>query len=416
MVRHQPFYDTLASAEQDSTLWGSTLAGLAVLRMVDAVRDDSTLMSTDWPGVRAVVDRVSALPEGNVLRRPMMRIVDQLRDDDRDWQGIATHILGYGRTLDFEGSWNLAVDVLGMAADLARGEHAAELVIEATTALGGAARRSGDWDKSAEGYAEAAYFADSVGDKASGLTVRVGTANTQLARGNLPAAQLILDDVIDEARKSGLDGVEALALHASASVAHLKGSFADAVTIGYQALGKTTKPSVKDEIMADIAGAFVGLGVLDAARDAYLVISLTSRHQWVRWQAAINLMEIASLDGMEEAFFNYADDLRYAALDPRLRSYFLLYYGQGCIAFGRDDEGRRSIEEAFRFAARQKINQAAFDAEKALAGLAEERKNMPSKVALPWSESLPDGVFEVAHALAQIRESALSAPQANDWS
>lgn len=416
MVRHQAFFDSLASAEQDSTLWASTLAGLAVLRLVDAVRDDSSLMSADWTGVRSAVDRVSSLPEGNMLRRPMLRLIDQLRDDDRDWRAIAAHVLSYGRTLDLEGSWNLAVDVFGMAADMARQAQAPELVIEATTALGGAARRSGDWDKSAEGYAEAAYFAESVGDKASGLTVRVGTANTQLARGNLPAAQLILDDVIAEAEKSGFEGVAALALHTSASVAHLKGNYADAVTIGYQALEKTTNPSVKDEIMADIAAAFVELGVRDPARDAYLVISLTSRYQWVRWQATINLMEIAWLDGEEDAFYSYADELRYAALDPRLRSYFLLYYGQGCLAFGRDVEGRRNVEEAFRFAARQKINQAAFDAEQVLAGLAGEKVKRPIEVPKPWSKSLPDGVLEVAHALSRIREAAVSTPQANDWS
>lgn len=396
-------------------MWASTLAGLAVLRMVDAVRDDSSLMSADWPGVRAVVDRVSALPEGNVLRRPMMRIVDQVRDDDRDWRAIATHVLAYGRTLDFEGSWNLAVGVFEMAADLGRQEQMSELVLEATTALGGAARRSGDWDKSAEGYAEAAYFADSIGDKASGLTVRVGTANTQRSLGNLPAAQIILDDVIAEASKSGFKAVAALALHASASVAHLKGNHFEAVTIAYEALEKTTNPSAKDEIMADIAAAFIELGARDPARDAYLVISLTSRYQWVRWQAAINLMEIAYLDGMEDAFFSYAEELRYAALDPRLRSYFLLYYGQGCLAFGRDVEGRRNVEEAFRFAARQKINQAAFDAEKVLAGLAGERVKKPVKVAEPWSESLPDRVLEVAHALSRFREVALASPQTNDW-
>ena len=415
MVRHQPFYDTLASAEQDSTLWATSLAGLAVLRLVDALHDDSSIVSADWAGVRAVVDRVSRLPEGNVLRRPMMRIVDQLRDDERDWRAIATHVLGYGRTLDLEGSWNLAVDVLGMAADLARAEEAPEIVIEATTALGGAARRSGDWDRSAEGYAEAAYFADSVGDKVSGWTVRVGTANTQLARGNLPAAQMILDEVIDEAMKSGLDGVAALALHASAGVAHNRGKYADAVNLGYEAMEKTTNPSAKDTIMSDIAAAFIALGMRDAARDAYLVISLTSRYQWVRWQATINLMEIASLDGIEEAFFTYADELRNAALDPRLRSYFLLYYGQGCLAFDREVEGRHSIEDAFRFAARQKINQVAFDAEKVLAGLNEEKEKEPSEVVQPWSEPLPESVLHVARALTQIRELALSSPQANDW-
>jgi hypothetical protein len=286
--------------------------------------------------------------------------------------------------------------------------------MEATTALGGAARRSGDWDRSAEGYAEAAHLADSLGDKASGLTVRVGTANNQIARGNLPAAQMILDEVIAESSSAGLDGVEALALHASASVAHLKGRFAETVSLAYKALEKTTNPSVKDTLMADIAAAFVELGMHDAARDAHMVISMTSRYQWVRWQAAINLLELAAMDGMETAFNDYAAELKHAALDPRLRAYFLLYYGQGCVTFGRTDEGMTSIAEAQQFSLRHKINQVAFDAEKALAA-AGERSARTVETRETWSEPIPADVLSIAGSLTHIREAALASPHANEW-
>ena len=47
-----------------------------------------------------------------------------------------------------------------MVAEIAREEKAPELAIEATIALGGTARRSGDGGRSAEGYAEAAHLAD----------------------------------------------------------------------------------------------------------------------------------------------------------------------------------------------------------------------------------------------------------------
>lgn len=343
-----------------------------------------------------------------------MKIVEQLRDEPLDWSAVNASLFSYGRALDLEGSWSLAADVFDTVADIARADRHPELAIEATTALGGAARRSGDWDRSAEGYAEAAHLAGALGDKASGLTVRVGTANTQIARGNLPAAQEILDEVIAESVRSGLDGVAALALHASATVAHNKGRYADAVTFAHKALEKTTNQAVKDTIMADIAAAFVELGMRDAARDAHMVVSLTSRYQWVRWQATINLMELAARDGMEAAFDDYAGQLRNAALDPRLRSYFLLYYGEGCVSFGRDEEGRKHIAEAQQFAATHKINQVAFDAEKALAA-ALERRVQPAKPATPWTEPIPSSVYEVAEAVTHIREAALSSPPASDW-
>jgi hypothetical protein len=285
--------------------------------------------------------------------------------------------------------------------------------MEATTALGGAARRSGDWDRSAEGYAEAAHLADALGDRASGLTVRVGTANNQIARGNLPAAQLILDEVISEASASGLDGVEALALHSRASVAQLTGSPSETVTLAYKALEKTTNVAVKDTIMADIAAAFVDLGMRDAARDTHMVIALTSRYQWVRWQATINLMELAAMDHMERAFDGYAAELKNAALDPRLRAYYLLYHGQGCIEFGRTELGLSQIAEAQHFAERHKIHQVAFDAEKALT--AEKRGVREANARKAWTDSVPENVTRVAEAMNQVREMALSSPSADEW-
>jgi hypothetical protein len=414
MLRHQPYFDLLSTAEQDSPSWHATLAGLAVLRLVEAAREDPTVVDSDWTGVRAVAASVEAMREGSALRRPLMRIVDQLRDGVTDWSTVNRNVFSYGRALDLEGGWTLAADVFETVAEMARKDKEPELAMEATTALGGAARRSGDWELSAEGYAEAAYLANTLGDKASGLTVRVGTANTLIARGDLPAAQMILDDVVEEAERSGLDGVMAMALHSSASAAHLQGRSADTVTLGYRALEKTTNPSFRDAIMADIAAAFVDLGMRDAARDSHMIVSLTSRYQWVRWQATVNLMELAVMDGMESAFDDYAGQLKNAALDPRLRSYFLLYYGQGCVEFGRIDEGREAIAEARDFAASHKIHQVSFEAERALNGV----RTAPARVAESPEfsiDSVPANVRQVAEALAHVREEALSAPPDLWW-
>src|SRR4029079_316703 len=181
---------------------------------------DFSIVDRDWTGVKAVAESAEAVKEGSPLRRPLLKIVDELKGADPSWNVINQILFAYGRALDFDGHWKLAVDVFATVADMAREDRVPDLAIEATTALGGSARRSGDWDRSAEGYAEAAHLAHALGDKASGLTVRVGTANTQAALGNLPAARMIFDEVIAEADAAGLDGVSAIALHGRASVAH----------------------------------------------------------------------------------------------------------------------------------------------------------------------------------------------------
>jgi tetratricopeptide (TPR) repeat protein len=414
MLRHHPYYEVLGSLELDSPSWKPTLAGLSVLELVDAARDDRSIIDKDWTGVRAVTDMVESIREGTAVRRPLMKVVEELRGGTPSWTRVTENLFAYGRALDLDGGWNLAVDVFGTVAEMARADREPQLAIEATTALGGAARRSGDWDRSAMGYAEAAHLANTLGDKASGLTVRVGTANTQLARGNLPAAKAIFDEVIEEADRSGLDAVAALAYHGSASVAHNTGRFADAVTLSYKALEKADNQTVKDTILSDLATSFFKLGMHDSARDAYLVTSMTSRYQWVRWQATANLMELASLDGMEDAFEDYGRVLKDAALDPRLRSYFLLYYGEGCQRFGREEEGRSFIEQARDYAVSHKIYQVAFEAEKALTA-AGERRARNAKLDISWSEPVREDVTQVASALSHLREYAVSSPPVDDW-
>jgi hypothetical protein len=413
MLRHHSYYEALATLDPASPSWKPTLAGLAVLELVETARTDRSIVDSDWTGVRSVVDMVEALREGSPLRRPLMKVVDELRGSGPNWHRVSENLFAYGRALDLDGEWPLAVDVFGTVAEMARADRDPQLAIEATTALGGSARRSGEWDKSASGYAEAAHLAEALGDKASGLTVRVGTANTQMARGNLPAAKAIFDEVIEEADKSGLDSVAALAYHGNASVAHLNGKFSDAVSLAYKALEKAGSQTIKDTIMSDLAAAFCGLEMHDAARDAYLVTSMTSRYQWVRWQALINLMELASMDGMADAFEGYGRELRNAALDPRLRSYFLLYYGEGCGRLGREDEGRKYIEEAREFASAHKINQVAFDAEKSLTTAGERTRK--ARVPTTWTEPVPEDVAMVAVAMSQLREAAISSPPIDDW-
>lgn len=411
MVLHQSYFDVLASEQSGSPEWSAALAGLTVMRLVDAVRADSSVIDADWTGLRSVTEGIVSLREGTPFRRPLTKVIDELRNPNSTWLSVTNGLLAYGRVLDLHGHWSLAADVFETVAEIARAERAPELAMEATIALGGAARRTGDWDRSAHGYAEAAYLADTLDDKASGLTVRVGTANTQIARGNLPAAQSILDEVICEASGSGLDAVEALALHSSASVAHLKGKFNETVKLAYKALEKTTSPSVKDTLMGDIAAALAELGMLGAARDAHTILALTSRYQWVRWQASINLMELASMEGQEHAFEDYAAELRNAALDPRLRSYFLLYYGQGLMVFGRDQEGRKFVAEARTFASRHKINQVAFEADEVLN--APVKKSAPSKEA--WIDEVPADLEHVTSGLIALRESASLAAPTPEW-
>jgi tetratricopeptide (TPR) repeat protein len=410
LVRHESFFDSLAVLDPHSTEWQSGLAGLGALRLVDAAIEHGHLARSDWSARRAVRDAVEAVSEGNPIRGILSRLLDEVEKPVPEWKTVAASLVSYGRALDFDGRWVLATNVFEIASEVATANGAWSVAVEANIALGGSARRAGNWKKSHAGYAEALYLAGGLGDVASSLTVRVGMANTQLARGNLVEADRLLTSVVTEADAESLHEVAADALHSLSSVQHNRGNLADAVTTAYEALGKASNPTRKDTILADIAAYFAELGMHDAARDAHLIVSVTSRYQWVRWQAMLNLMELAAQDGAEQDFDRYASELATAELDPRLRAYYLFYRGIGCLGFGREREGRESLEEAERFASVKGIHQVSFEAEKALSRTTELTR-APSAVAATHSDRVRPDTQDIANSLSHLREMALSSTQ-----
>lgn len=409
MIRHQSFFDVLATLETDSAEWKSGLAGLATLRLVDAASENSRLIHSDLSARGAVRETVAALSEGDPIRGILARVLDELDEPHPDWKAIAGTLVNYGRALDFDGRWRMATSVFEIASEIAGANGAWSVAVEADIALGGSARRAGDWKKSHAGYAQALYLATGLGDTASSLTVRIGMANSHLARGNLPEADRLLSAVVEEANAAGLDEVAADALHSRASVAHNRGWFAEAVTIGYEALRRASNSTRKDAVLADIAACFAELGMHDAARDAHLIVAATSRSQWVRWQATLNLMELAAIGGAEDEFDRYASELNTAELPPRLRSYYLLYRGMGSLGLGREQEGRESLEQAQRFASLHGFHQVSFEAEKALTEVSKLMR-APSG-AIAGVDSVPPDMQGIAVSLVHLREMALSSTQ-----
>jgi hypothetical protein len=247
MIRHQVYFDTLGSMREDSASWRSVFAGLSVLRLIDSYADMSaTKDPVNWAHLHSVRAAIEAVSDGDPVKGVLLTVLEEASKRAGVDETVCASLLAYGRSLDYEASWGLATDVFSTVAKLARPEKNAKFAVEAHIAVGGAARQNGDWEISARAYSQAAYIADTMGDRQGVLTVQVGIANTYLARGNSPQAQSILDDVIVQARTSGLGEVEAMALHSRSVVASVKGQKAEAVALAYEALELTIRPSERD--------------------------------------------------------------------------------------------------------------------------------------------------------------------------
>jgi tetratricopeptide (TPR) repeat protein len=239
------------------------------------------------------------------------------------------------------------------------------------------------------------------------LTVQVGIANTYMAKGNLPLAQTILDDVLVQARDQELPEVQSIALHSRAALSHHKGENADAIKLAHEALNLTQNPTERDSVLEDIAAIFTALGLHDAARDSHLVLAATSQSMTVRGTATINLMELAALDGMADAFDVYARDLARAPLSPWLRAHYLLLLGESMNTLGRCDAAVEALNEAISFAEANQIHQVSFKAQAALIAI----RSVPPKtrpfVAPPtW---VPEEVSAAVRTLSELRKTTVAA-------
>jgi tetratricopeptide (TPR) repeat protein len=393
---------------EDSASWRSVFAGLSVLRLVDAYDPAGpSSIPANWAQLHAVRTAIEEMSEGDAVRGVLTCVLEEITTRSKVDDTVCAALMGYGRALDYEASWGLATDVFSTVALLAKPERSPRLAVEAHVAVGGTARRNGDWDTSARAYSQAAYIADTLGDRPGVLMVQVGIANTYLAKGNLPQAQTILDDVIVQARDQDLPEIQGHALHSRAALATRSGEHTEALKLAYEALNLSVKPADRDIVLEDIATLFTQLGMHEPARDAHLVLTATAQTKFVRWLATVNLMELASFDGMEDAFDGYARELARAPMGAWIRSHYLLFLGEGLSRFGRQDTAIEALEEAQRFAEMNQIHQIAFKAQDALALVRSTPRAVPSFTPPPaW---LPDDVGTVVRAISELRKAAVAA-------
>lgn len=403
MILHHAFFEALGSTEAGTPQWDSVFAGLSTMRLVDRVAEeaDAAISSGDWAERDRTRARADALSAGDPVRAVLLRVLDALAASTTLSPEFGSSLLSYGRALDIQGRWTLAADVFHTITDSFSERLYPRIVIEAATALGAAARNTGDWETSNQAYARAEHLAESIGDRALSLTAQVGLATSQMIRGNLPAADAELEQVLDEAAAAGFTVVQAIALHARASVAHSRGDFKKAIHFGYRSLELTVNPSSRERLLADISAAYAELGMLDTARDGYSIVAMTSPHQWVRWQATLNLMELAIKDGDEGSFDNYVAQLEGVSLEPRLLTYFLYFRALGSRRFGRSDE--HALFAAAQLSAESnQLHQLAFEIE-----AARDTDSVPEEIAgiaTATEAEAADELRRIAEMLGHLRD------------
>ena len=372
LLPHLAFYEALAVLDESNAAWNETVAGLLTLRLFDTwgemVRRGERVQAWEVAGVAEAVDE---LPQTHPARAPLQAVVDAVRTPDVAPAAALPHLSSYARALRFEARWLLAADVFATMLSNAYGAPA-ELVITAAYHRGYCLRMAGQLDAAAASYDEGRTLAASCGDLAGILEADVSHAALALHRGNLPAAEALLDGVIDRADPVRCRRVLARALHDRATVAARRGKPDEAAVYGYRALTLLDRGSDRDRVLGDVATALGDAGQYDAAWDALLVLAGTAEEQEVRWVATVNLAELATVRGDERLFEEFRATLAGATLPAWLTAHYHLSMGCGYHRFGRRAEAVDALRKAVRVATQFDVNEVRVRAEVLLSAIDRE--------------------------------------------
>ena len=400
-LRHVPHLEAVASSEEGDPEWQTAMAGVVVLRLVDAWIEDgpSSIRQDEW-GLRAVRNAIEAIESHEQIKTVLASITNLVESSSAIDMGLlAPRLMAYGQLLEYDSRWSLANDVYDTIVAHTHPVQEADLATQAHLRRGFCLRVIGDIRASLAAYATAGEIASAANDMVGVLRARIGEAKGALARGNMPRAQELLDETIERAAAHRLDSVHSMALHDRSDVAFQMGDYQLAIKLAYQALAKTGTSRDRDRILGDIAGFFYLLGIHSAARDAYLILAATAQEQYQRWTATLNLMEIAAADGEELLFEQYRRSVDVRALPPKQEVLYWLQAGVGYGHLGNHDEARSFLERALTVAERHELNKMSFEAEEALRSLYQKKKT--ARRATP--PEIPADIEEVARILREGR-------------
>lgn len=453
VLPHAAYYAALAGLDghQDSPAWQATVAGLVVLRLVERWIACSDKGTSDIQGnvpaisaddltpralrelVAAVRTATAAVQPTDMKRQPLHRLAEAAGKGSP--VEIVRALLVYAYVLHAEGSWPLAADVYETVYRLVTAPHCPDarflyvLGPVALERLGHSKRMMGDLENAATVYRQARVAATAHGDAIRDLRIRLSEANLLIHRGNLPGAIAALEAIIRAASQApeklscsreiaqslkldlpfldiDIDArdITALARHARGLVATMIGDHAFALEQCFAAWKGYRDPARRERVWLDMAVALSNMGVRDAAQSAYALLRLTAREREIQLIAALNLMEIAVMDGQANLAAAYRREVEGAAasgaLPAAIAPWLAFHSAKAEARLGQPDRARHMFRKALELAERAHVNEVIIRTDAALIALATGKEVEPLPRTPP---AVPTFVQGIARTICDVR-------------
>jgi tetratricopeptide (TPR) repeat protein len=270
---------------------------------------------------------------------------------------IVSRTLDYADFLWRESAWPLAADAYRTVTRNASRPHELALVPRAHRYLGTCLRMQGDLAEALTEYALGQQAAQRCADLEAELRLQIAVANVYIHQTQYDRADGLLQEVLSASESSGLRQVHARALHDRGVVAFQRDEIGRAVALFNEALHEYEDETLRERAMADLAVAMVAVGAHDTAREAFKLIHAHSPDYGLRAMAAINLMELAYLEGDEAAFHAYRRQLAGIRLSGLHAASCYLRVGKGYRRFGNEVAARAAFKRAEIIARRAKVGE-----------------------------------------------------------
>ena len=360
-----------ADREQDETRAGIALTAFAVGRLIARwlARGREAGVGIDLPPeLKATQVRLRELPPADAEVGHLTRIVDALDVADAATAALGNYLLAYAAYLEQEARVEEALDAVALATRAyGTGIAAGDFAVCALTA-GRLNRLLARWEAAATCYEAAEVTGREHGDVVFALRGRLGRGAVARGRGNLPAARAIAEEVQQDAIRSKLPQVQALACADLAAAYSELGMPIEALQADYEAFRLTQDPAQRMRTLGNVGTDLVHLRSYDAARTAFTIVARSDAKATVRLNAVLELMGIEAAVGDRTAFERHR---RAAAryrdqMPPSMAVDFLFKAASGLSRFGQLPRARAALCEAQAVAEKRGLHAWEFRVEQAL--------------------------------------------------
>jgi tetratricopeptide (TPR) repeat protein len=450
-LHHEPFFKALSTlgGHEGGREWRAVIAGLVTLRLTDRrmataeerAGDSQRLappgkLETGVPAgvIQAARVAASAVDRQDAVASPLRALVRSAGTGPGS--DVPYRLLAYANALHADSRWPLAADVYRTLLRFAEsprvdgGAAPQPFVPHVYDRLGRSLRMMGALDEARAAYAAGRSVARLLRDENGERLIRISEAKILLYLGNLPAAAAALDAIIREANAAGVVpladwvmkakqeheseaalhdafNVVASAQHDRAAVATLQHDFNFAAEQYFAAWRAYRDPIGRERVWVDLALNFAEMGLRDVAREAFLLLLANARRREVQHIAAINLLELAVVEGRKDLFQMYRRMLNEAAvngtLPAELTAKFALYEGRGEARFGHLDRAVAAFERALSLAIVHRVHEVTIRSDEALAEIRAGRPVDPLHVA-PETTPITPSVERIASVVRRARQ------------